>query len=405
MKPKKTNLFLAIDQSFEQEVIDNHIKFGNYTVDELAEIQAEAQNRYVANPEDFVIIEDEKARIPIIGVLYDRSDLFTWFYDLTTYEDISNQIDYALDKGVEEIIFSFDSPGGTISGLEKLAKKIKSLKIKTTSEVDYAASAAYLLASQTKKIVASGEWAETGSIGIIMSVLDFTEAYEKMGIKNLVFTSTKAPQKFLNPSTKTGAAQIQARLDQYHELLTNLISQGRKVTKEQIDDKFGKGSTLLAEDALKVKMIDAIKESDFMEESELINSNFKFKNSVAEEATEEENTMNEKDTPKVDMSFEKGMSAERKRVISLASWAKTGNAEQRKIALEAIESGKTQDEILASLMAAQRATDSEAKKEAANLVKENAPEIAVSEVNSDDKKEGEIKSLADSIVAELKKEV
>ena len=397
---KKKNIFLAVDPLKKEEVIKNYSEFAELTSTGISNKDISAsENNWMRTPKEFVKIENKVATIPVYGALYNKSDIFTWYYDLTTYEELSEAMDYSLEEGVKKIIFDIDSPGGLVAGVEKLAKKISNLGIETEAMVDYAASAAYLLASQTNKIITTGKWVEVGSIGIISVIADFSKAYEQMGIKNLVFTSKKAPNKFINPNTERGAKQIQNRLDEYHELFTDLISEGRNVDKEYIDNNFGKGATLMAEKAIKFNMIDEVFQEN--KENHLKDNKTKSYNkntSKMEESMTENFTKKETETS-IKKDLNSDLLAERKRVIALSGWAKSGTAEQRKIALEAIENGKTQDEVLAALIAAQRSADSESKTEAKNLEKENPENIAIVNTKKEAKIEAERKAFIDEIIA------
>ena len=211
----------------------------------------------------------------IEGVIPIRGTLGAWYG--TLYEDINTGIErLENDPKVKRIIFDINSPGGYVDGVIETAQKIKNSKKETIAKVGYmAASGAYWIASQCDKIVATTKIAMFGSIGVIVSFYDWKEYLEKAGIKEVVITSTDAPKKYVDPASKEGAKEILARLDKIHNEFATAVATGRNTSLESVNNDFGKGGVLFAEEAKKVGMIDEITnilEGNQMEKTEKVYS-------------------------------------------------------------------------------------------------------------------------------------
>ena len=178
----------------------------------------------------------------------------------TTYPDITAGIASAVnDESVEEIIFAIDSPGGVVDGLFDMIKTIAAIDKPTTALiVNKATSAAFAIAAQTDRIVATNEAALVGSIGIAVEMVVRED--------RVAIASRKAPRKRPDPATAEGVAIVQDELDPIHTLFVEAISRGRakaldtEVTTETVNEKYGEGAILTAREALTVSMIDEVSE-------------------------------------------------------------------------------------------------------------------------------------------------
>jgi ClpP class serine protease len=195
------------------------------------------------------------ARINISGVLTETPDWFaTWFGGgNTTYGDISAAILSAeTDPDVKSIEFMYRTPGGEAMPVTALADQIAAMKKPNTARVVLAASAGYWLASQSNAVVADNRAAMVGSIGAVVSARKPSES------AFVEVTSTNAPNKRPDPETEEGRAAIRVMLDQIEDLFSTAVAVGRDTTVEKVNNDFGRGGMMLAQQALDAGMIDAI---------------------------------------------------------------------------------------------------------------------------------------------------
>lgn len=193
-----------------------------------------------------------------VGIIPVHGALGSWWG--TYYEDIRAAIaDFEADPAIEKIVFDINSPGGYVNGCAETAQMIADCSKPTEARVSYmAASGAYWLASQCNKIVATTKVASFGSIGVITDYWDTTEHDEKFGYKHIFITSTDAPNKHVDPATEKGYNEILSELNYIHSVFAEAVAKGRGVGIDTVNEKFGKGGILFADDALAAGMIDEI---------------------------------------------------------------------------------------------------------------------------------------------------
>jgi ClpP class serine protease len=203
------------------------------------------------------VIANDGKRDAIVSVLGELGNDRYWG---TAYADIREDVQAAdNDPNIDRIVLDINSPGGLIHGVSATEIAIRSSKKETVARVgNIAASAAYWLACACNKIEATSKTAFFGSIGIMGTIIDINGALEKQGIKRTVIISTDAPNKNLDPSTEKGYEEILNRMNKIHAIFAEAVATGRKTTIEKVNSDFGKGGVLIAEDALKVGMIDKI---------------------------------------------------------------------------------------------------------------------------------------------------
>jgi ClpP class serine protease len=146
--------------------------------------------------------------IPIEGILFPRPNLFTRLGFGTALADIQQQLYKANRSGlVRKVVFSFDSPGGSVTGVHELANTIKAVDKPTVAYVaGMAASAAYWLAAACDRIIADAT-AELGSIGVV-GVWNLGKDKNSIEI-----VSSHAPDKRPDGTTLEGKRIMQTEID------------------------------------------------------------------------------------------------------------------------------------------------------------------------------------------------
>jgi len=209
----------------------------------------------------------DRAEIQVRGVLTQEPDFLSWFLGLenTTYPDINAALAAAqADPDVKAITLAIDSPGGEWDGLFSTVNAINGTTKPITARVDgLGASAAYAIASQADSITAANQGVRVGSVGVAID----TYVYTGGGIEDISITSSEAPEKRPDLMTAEGKAAVQAQLDELHDLFVTTIAAGRAAATGEnfdaarINKDFGRGATVLAEDAKRRGMVDAIADS------------------------------------------------------------------------------------------------------------------------------------------------
>lgn len=201
------------------------------------------------------------AVLPIRGPLFRHANMFTRVSGATAYGTIARDLQAAVDDPkVASILLEIDSPGGDVNGLFELGDMIRSADAKKPV-IAYvggtAASAALLLASSARRIVAS-ESAMLGSIGVIASYLDTKKAEENAGVRTINIISSVSPDKRLDPSVDSDRAKLQRRIDAMAALFVGAVARNRNVSIDTVTEKFGRGDVLLGQQAVAVGLADSL---------------------------------------------------------------------------------------------------------------------------------------------------
>lgn len=170
------------------------------------------------------------------------------------------------EPNVKALIVRLNSPGGTVAAVQELYNEILRLramgKIVTVSIGDIAASGAYYISCASDYIVAN-PGSLVGSIGVIMSGLDLTELFKKIGIGYNVIKSGKNKDIF---------ASYRKMTDEEYKLLSDIIidtydqffqavSIGRNI-KPFVLRPLADGRIFNGRQALKYKLIDELGDFD-----------------------------------------------------------------------------------------------------------------------------------------------
>jgi ClpP class serine protease len=203
-----------------------------------------------------MIVADGVAEIRVEGILTQKPDLFArWFGGgNTTYRDIQQALAMAAaDPSVKRASLYVDSPGGTVDGVFDTIEAIHAFQASGKGlavRARRAESAAYLLAAVAGKITAINAGAEFGSIGVAVSALIRDDI--------VTLTNSESPDKRPDLKTEEGKRVVVRYLDSIHKMSTEAIAAGRGVSVDDVNENFGRGATMLAGDAKKRGMIDAI---------------------------------------------------------------------------------------------------------------------------------------------------
>jgi len=245
-------LAAAVRQAIEQAQRDGVMP----TVEQQAQYEARYGYETGSTPRILTIAGDT-AEINVSGVITKAPSFIAMLFgggNVTYPEIVAALAEADKDPDVKHAVMRIDSPGGHFDGLFDAIAAMESFSKPLKAIVhNQAASAAYALASQADEIVAANRAARVGSIGVVAS---FT-TYEG----DVDITSTKAPKKRPDVRTDEGKKMVQEELDALHELFVDSIAAGRDTTPDKVNAEFGQGATLLAEEALKRGMIDAIAET------------------------------------------------------------------------------------------------------------------------------------------------
>ena len=175
----------------------------------------------------------------------------------------------AASSSMRAILLDADNaPGGTVDGTEELADIARIVAAQKPLYV-YAsgmlASAAYWIASQAKEI-ATHETADIGSIGVILTHVDWSAWDERQGVDITYITAGKykAMGNPDEPLSDEARAYLQAGVDEVYGLFLDTVAAGRGVTREKAM-AMADGKLFLGRQALELGLVDRLESrADFI---------------------------------------------------------------------------------------------------------------------------------------------
>lgn len=181
---------------------------------------------------------------------------------LTSYEAIKDAVAILNQSSdVSNVIVRVESPGGYVFGVDSASRALNSLKATkniTVHSDTIAASAGYWLMSSLPNVYAS-PMAQIGNIGTLLLVPDYSEAYNKAGIKFHVFKAGKEKGYGLSETefTEEEKASLQEYVEKSNNFFLTHVSRHRNLMISETD-KWGEAQTFFAGEALSVGLIDGV---------------------------------------------------------------------------------------------------------------------------------------------------
>lgn len=143
------------------------------------------------------------------------------------------------DDSVKGILLTVNSPGGGVyesaeikNALDKIQKDRK-IPIYVSMQ-NMAASGGYYVSAAANKIFAAEE-TTTGSIGVIMSGLNYSKMLEKIGVSDTTVKSgaLKDMGSSLRPETKEDLDVLQSLVNNSYNRFVEIVSKGRHISIEE----------------------------------------------------------------------------------------------------------------------------------------------------------------------------
>jgi signal peptide peptidase SppA len=203
------------------------------------------------------------AVLPLFGTIFPRANLMTDVSGATSAEIFGKRFDELVnDATVGAIVLDIDSPGGQVSGVEELSKKIydaRGSKPIVAVANHTMASAAYWIGTAADEVVATPS-AEVGSIGVFALHEDVSAALEKDGVKISLISEGKFKTEGnpYEPLNEESRAAIQARVAEHYDAFVRAVARNRGVKVSDVRGGFGEGRVVGARQAVSLGMADRV---------------------------------------------------------------------------------------------------------------------------------------------------
>jgi protease IV len=170
------------------------------------------------------------------------------------------------DTKIQGVILLIDSPGGSPTEAERIVTSLKHCRpadgdAKPVYAViqNMGASAAYLIAVHADRIYAN-QFAMVGSIGAIMSRLEYSEGLERLGVRGKVYASAPLKSMFSNmgPDSDDQAKAVQELVDGAANVFEAMVQERRGEKLVGSADVVFSGRVWVAGTASDLGLIDGI---------------------------------------------------------------------------------------------------------------------------------------------------
>lgn len=207
------------------------------------------------------------AVIPVVGEIFPRANLYTYYYGGASLDRIRQQFRKALaDDTIKAVVFRVDSPGGLVDGVPEFTAEV--LKARGTKPIVALAdtlmcSAAYWIASAADEVSATPS-ARVGSIGCYTQHEDVSRMLDTAGITVTLIASDprKVEGNSYEPLSDEAHAQLKGVVDDVAGTFRADVAKGRGVTAAHVKQHFGEGRVFSAKDAKAAGLIDRVETFD-----------------------------------------------------------------------------------------------------------------------------------------------
>jgi protease-4 len=166
------------------------------------------------------------------------------------------------DPDVKAVVIEIDSPGGEITASDVLNDALRNFDADKPVIVYFnsiGASGAYYMACGGDWIMCN-DTTFTGSIGVIISTLNYRDLFGKIGLESVVFKSGKF-KDMLNGAREMSPEEkeyVQGLVMQSYDRFLGLVAASRKLDPEKLRAGPADGRILSGTDALREKLVDQL---------------------------------------------------------------------------------------------------------------------------------------------------
>lgn len=181
------------------------------------------------------------AKLSVDGAIASGGSSGLFATESYNHEDFLKQIEaIEADERVSGIFLEVNSPGGGVYESAEIANLLNEVRTERdlpmyVSMKNMAASGGYYISAQADKIFATEETV-TGSIGVIMSGLNYSGLLEKLGVEDTTVKSgeLKDMGSATRPETEQDHAVLQAYIDNAYNRFVKVVSEGRNKSEDEV---------------------------------------------------------------------------------------------------------------------------------------------------------------------------
>lgn len=180
------------------------------------------------------------------------------------HQEFLSMVDYAATNDtVKAVLLNVNSPGGGVSESAQIHRALEELQNDFEKPIyvtmgDTAASGGYYIAAPAKRIFAEASTI-TGSIGVIMESINFTEFAEDLGVEFNTFTSGKHKDIMSSSRKMTEEEEdiLQSMIDEMYDEFVDIIVDGRQMDEKTVRE-LADGRVYTGKQAKEVDLVDEV---------------------------------------------------------------------------------------------------------------------------------------------------
>ena len=209
----------------------------------------------LASPGEVVTDEGRIGLIHLAGPIQDGYSSFGSSGITPGY--VADRLDRARSENVEAVVLRINSPGGSVAASQEIARMIENFeKPVVISMGDMAASGGYYISAPADRIIAR-PGTQTGSIGVIMQLINPEGLLEKLGLETETITSGEHKDMFTRELTEKERQLIQDLSDEAYGQFINEIMEGREFSEEEVK-QIATGEIFIGSQAYELGLIDEL---------------------------------------------------------------------------------------------------------------------------------------------------
>ncbi len=200
--------------------------------------------------------------ISLNGVIGEGSESLYTSGSMITVSEVKELLKECESDPSKAVIIEINSPGGAVEPTQEIYDEIEQFKKKTGKKVyvwmrGVAASGGYYISCAADKIIAMPTTL-TGSIGVIMELVNYEGLLEKIGVKEIVIKSGKfkdmgSPTR---PMTEEEKKMFQNLIDETYRQFFDTVQKARGIPTDKLKE-IAQGQVYTGLDAEKLGLVDA----------------------------------------------------------------------------------------------------------------------------------------------------
>ncbi len=183
------------------------------------------------------------AVIDVRGVIVDAPQRGLFASYSSPVDDLVARLSRAeTDPSIKAIILRINSPGGTVSASDTMYREVRRFSVQSKKPVvaslgEVAASGGYYLALGADTIIAQPT-SITGSIGVIMPSMNFSEGMNRLGItsRSIKSGANKDLANPFEPMRESQYAVLQGMVDEFYAAFRGLVAARRPEIRGNLDE-------------------------------------------------------------------------------------------------------------------------------------------------------------------------